>query len=559
MDWIVWMLVIYILKQPVKTEENHAGLPIAIHEEQRYQVFAKDKISIPCVQEPTQTSPVIENQIQWFFEKSNGNLNEIHINNNVNITKKANVISFSSVEISNSGIYICKFNNIYTRIILKVITKDSCLGYGQSNQFVLLSAKNTISCPSRLCYPGQNKWKIKWYKNEIEVLERQERITLKLIDETIVLYTTYPTDAGLYTCDYSLFLNESQWTVRASVDFEVGAQDTQEKPQIFHPENGEHVEAEIGKPLELRCSVFFGFERTFNPIIKWIKLHPDFTKDELRQTHLEAPKKNIRGTVHILTSMLDKVTLNDLNSTFICYAQNSVGNTTKVIKLVKKKADIVCLVYILCGSVVLLLMMLVGSGLIYLRWIELVLLYRNYMSKDETLGDDKDFDAFVSYAKQNCDSDEEFIEDTYNEEIFATRVLPSVLESTYNYKLCILERDILPGGAYVEDIVKIIKRSRRAIVVLSQRYINSPSIFEFQAAITCTLEEEPIKLILIEFSPFKEPESLPQVVKKALSALPTVVWNKSNSSKNTKFWKKVRYHMPVKKNLSLEKTDILMK
>ncbi|KAM4702013.1 interleukin-18 receptor accessory protein-like [Discoglossus pictus] len=304
------------------------------------------------------------------------------------------------------------------------------------------------------------------------------------------------------------------------------------------------------KPLELKCRVQFEFERNFKPFIKWQKVYPDSKEEDIVQTHLRSPEKNVLGTIYLLTSTLDEVTSKELNALFLCHAQNSIGTSTTVIKLVRKPKVVAVLVFILCSSVLLLLFLVTGSVIVYLYWIEIVLLYRNYFSKDETVGDNKEYDAFVSYAKHSFVEGEETSEDSYDEERFAVECLPSVLEDKYDYKLCLLERDTLPGRVYIEEIIQMIKRSRRVIFILSPRYFTGPSLFELHAAVTCLMEEEPLKLILIKFKPFREPDSLPHVVKKALNALPIITWkgkSSISSSMHTKFWNRIRYYMPIKK------------
>uniref|UniRef100_A0A452IFQ2 TIR domain-containing protein n=1 Tax=Gopherus agassizii TaxID=38772 RepID=A0A452IFQ2_9SAUR len=257
-----------------------------------------------------------------------------------------------------------------------------------------------------------------------------------------------------------------------------------------------------------------------------------------------------KSFVHVAT--LREVAERDLNSNFICFAQNSVGNSTGVLKLKRKERAL--FIFILYGAIAVLVGLLVGSAFVYQHWIEIVLMYRNYLAKDETIRDRKEFDAFVSYAKQDSfERDSTFL----NEEQFALEVLPEVLENKYGYKLCLLERDILPGGAYTDDIVTAIQQSRRAIIILSPGYVNGPSIFELQAAVNCALEDNMLKLILIKYKSFQEPESLPAIVKKALKILPVVTWKSSNSnSPNKQFWKYMRYHMPVKNIGGLEKNSL---
>ncbi|XP_063809498.1 interleukin-18 receptor accessory protein [Pseudophryne corroboree] len=476
------------------------------------------------------------------------------VSKNFKMSKIGTALWFSPVEMRHSGTYLCRRENKCMKIQVHVKSKENCTTYGHSSLYFTIKMKRSVSCPSLSCPQGTNISNVRWYKTaNFSAVKTPNRFSIEIINNVIQFNEIYTNDAGTYICDYLLYIDGKEWIVRATTEVVVGVQDTRRPPEILGPSNGSKIEAVLGKPLNLTCRIRFRFERHFNPVIKWTMMNRNFKEEHIGGS--DHCIKKVIGIECFFTITLHKVTVDDLHATFYCHAQNSVGNATTMITLSKKEKDIVFFIYVLCATVLFLLILLAGGGLMYFYWIEIVLFYRHYLSKDETVGDDKDFDAFISYATHSSDLSDETRENHCkiddDEERFATQLLPSVLENNYNYKLCILERDILPGGAYVEDIAKIIKRSRRAIFLLSQRYITGPSLFELQAAVTCSVEqEEPLKMILIKLHSFKEPDSMPQVVKKALKALPMVSWKGDLDGKiaqNTKFWNKVRYYMPVKK------------
>ncbi|XP_073520864.1 interleukin-18 receptor accessory protein-like isoform X2 [Phyllobates terribilis] len=476
-------------------------------EHYRYQAYTGETLYFQC----NLTSNNSEKTIQWFLQKPYKSLEEEKSRKDLNVSIIETTLQISPLEKHNSGTYICRRGNLCMKMRVQAIERKNCENYGPNRFFFRNTDEMSMSCPSLNCPLGKNIRNVTWYKTlNFSSVTYENRFSLKINNNEIQFSKIYTSDAGIYICDYVLYMQGKEWIIRATIQVSVDFPDAQQPPQISGPSNGTKIEAEFGKPFKLICKVIFGYERSFNPIIKWTVLHPESKKQSALIGGRELCLYTTRILIEyecILTMPLESVTNSDLHAIYQCSAQNSVGNVTSTVKLSRKEAD------------------------------------------------DKDFDAFISYATQTSEFSEEKMEsyfDNYEDEQFATQLLPSVLEDNFNYKLCILERDILPGGAYVEDIAKIIKRSRRAIFILSQRYITGPRLFELQAAITRSLEEqENLKLILIKLKPFKEPETIPLIVKKALRALPTVSWKgdiNSKSAHTSKFWKRIRYYMPVKKN-----------
>ncbi|NXA40433.1 IL18R protein, partial [Eudromia elegans] len=139
---------------------------------------------------------------------------------------------------------------------------------------------------------------------------------------------------------------------------------------------------------------------------------------------------------------IKKVTEEDMHREFTCILQTNEGMRIKTVKLKKGNAQdlpvhifttgIVLAVIFICIVVVMVIICVTFR-------VDLVLFYRNICRKDDTAGDGKEYDAFVSYLKDCVSPSEE-------EREFALNILPKILEENFGYKLCIFERDVSLGG-----------------------------------------------------------------------------------------------------------------
>ncbi|XP_004369363.2 interleukin-18 receptor accessory protein isoform X1 [Trichechus manatus latirostris] len=528
------------------TSEEEFILFCDLPELQKSHFFRRSQLSPTQVPElvPCRGSKDLSN-VQWYLQPQNGDpLREITRDH----PSIKSALHFSTIQMNDAGSYICRprirspqDDACCIKMVLEVKPKKNtsfpCFEH-KHKQFLLLGSIDPIYCPSLHCQSDTQCPEVTWYQNG-KLLSEKRGNPLRIGE-------VYNYHRGTYVCDYNQSYNTSSWIVRAVVQVETIVKNTNFKPDILEPDK-DTLEVELGKPLTLNCKVRFGFEKDLKPVVRW------YIKDTDQRQEVPAPEGNSSTSMlkdgviqHILS--LKEVTQRDLQRKFICFAKNSVGSTTRSIQLKKKKG--VVFIYILLGTIMTLAGMLLVSALLYTYWIEIVLLYRTYQSKDETLGDKKEYDAFVSYAKLS--SLESEVTSSLSEENLALNLLPEVLENKYGYTLCLLERDVTPGGVYAEDIVSIIKKSRRGIFILSPNYVNGPSVFELQAAVNLALDDQTLKLILIKFCSFKEPASLPHLVKKALGVLPTITWRGLKSvPPNSRFWTQVRYHMPVKNSKRL--------
>ncbi|NWS03781.1 IL18R protein, partial [Motacilla alba] len=139
---------------------------------------------------------------------------------------------------------------------------------------------------------------------------------------------------------------------------------------------------------------------------------------------------------------IKKVRDEDMRHNFTCMLQADESTQIKIVKLKKGKIQDLPVHVFTTGMVLALLFPFVAVAVVLVLVmfrVDLVLFYRNICRRDDTAGDGKEYDAFVSYLK-DC------VSPTEEEREFALKVLPMILEENFGYKLCIFERDVFPGG-----------------------------------------------------------------------------------------------------------------
>ncbi|XP_033694121.1 interleukin-18 receptor 1 isoform X4 [Tursiops truncatus] len=300
-----------------------------------------------------------------------------------------------------------------------------------------------------------------------------------------------------------------------------------------------HVKVELGKDVQLNCSALLNEKDVIYWNI-WKKNGKDPNVHEEEGTRIRTSEGKWLASKIL---RIETVNENNLNFSYNCTAASEGGIDTKSFILLKKEDPVDIPGHIFTrGMIVAVLISVVIVCLVTvcaIYRVDLVLFYRHFLGRDETLTDGKTYDAFVSYLKECRPENGE-------EHTFAVEILPRVLEKHFGYKLCIFERDVVPGRAVVDEIHSLIEKSRRLIIVLSKSYMSNEVRYELESGLHEALVERKIKIILIEFTPIGDFTFLPQSLK-LLKSHRVLKWQADKSlSYNSRFWKNLLYLMPAK-------------
>ncbi|XP_023587706.1 LOW QUALITY PROTEIN: interleukin-1 receptor-like 2, partial [Trichechus manatus latirostris] len=191
--------------------------------------------------------------------------------------------------------------------------------------------------------------------------------------------------------------------------------------------------------------------------------------------------------------------------------------------------------------------------------IDIVLWYRGAFRSIGSVDDGKLYDAYVLYPKPLSGSHR------WEVDVMVLKILPEVLERQCGYKLFIFGRDDVPGQAVASVTDENIKLCRRLIIIIVPESLSFgllKNTAEEQITVYNALIQDGMKVILIELEKIKDYTDMPESIKYIRQKHGAIQWSgdftEESQSAKTKFWKKVRFHMPPRRCPPLSPVQLLM-
>ncbi|XP_049584967.1 interleukin-1 receptor accessory protein-like 1-A isoform X3 [Syngnathus scovelli] len=471
----------------------------------------------------------------------------------VRMSKEEDAIWFRPAELQDVGLYSCVLRNstycMKVSMSLTVAENDTNMCYNSNMRRMEkaeLSKSKDILCPDIDDYlePGKGL-PITWYKEchpkvwRIGIIHKRDVLSFLEVKED---------DIGNYTCEVQF----GSFLVRRTTELAVTAPLTDKPPKILFPLENKisNMELQLGGAVNLTCRAFFGYSGEVIPLIYWKKgdtFIEDLDEERVQETDIKIVKEHLGEKEVAISLTIDSLEEEDLGN-YSCYVENSNGRRQATIQLFRK-AELMYTVELAGGLGAILLLLIFLISLYKCYRIELMLFYRRHFGSEDLDGENKDYDAYLSYTKVDPD---QWSQETREEERFALEILPDVLEKHYGYKLFIPDRDLIPTGTYIEDVARCVDQSKRLIIVMTPNYVvrRGWSIFELETRLRNMLVTGEIKVILIECAELRGIMNYQEVeaLKHTIKTLTVIKWHGPKSNKlHSKFWKQLQYEMPFRR------------
>ncbi|XP_023606323.1 interleukin-1 receptor accessory protein isoform X1 [Myotis lucifugus] len=482
----------------------------------------------------------------WYWTRQDRDLEEpinFRLPDN-RISKEKDVLWFRPTLLNDTGNYTCMLRNTtYCSKVafpVEVVQKSSCFNSPMKipvHRLYIEYGIQKITCPDIDGYfPSSVKPAITWYMGCHKVQDFHNVVPEGMnLSFLLALFS----NNGNYTCVVTYPENGRAFNLTRTLAVKVvGSPNSAMPPQIHSPNNLVVYEKEPGEELLIPCKVYFTYLKDSHNEVWWTidgKKTDDTTIDVTVDERVIPA--DLEDETRLVTLSIKKVSAEDLKRNYVCHARNGKGEVEQPAKVKQKVIAPRYTVELACGFGVTVLLVVILIVVYHVYWLEMVLFYRAHFGTDETILDGKEYDIYVSYARNA------------EEEEFVLLTLRGVLENEFGYKLCIFDRDSLPGGIVTDETLSFIQKSRRLLVVLSPNYVlqGTQALLELKAGLENMASRGNINVILVQYKAVKETKV--KELKRAKTVLTVIKW-KGEKSKypQGRFWKQLQVAMPVKKS-----------
>ncbi|XP_062935039.1 interleukin-1 receptor-like 1 isoform X1 [Cynocephalus volans] len=501
--------------------------------------------------------------VDWYYSKTNESIPTQKRNH---VFASGEHLKFLPAKVNDSGIYTCIVRSPtlnrtgHANVTIHKKQPDCNIPDYLIFSTVFGSEKNSkIYCPTIERY----NWTapVEWFKN-CQALQGQR---YRAHRSFLVIDNVTSDDEGDYTCKFTHNENGANYTVTATRSFAVNnEQGFSLFPVITAPPHNETKEIEIGKTATIVCSACFGKGTQFLAAVLW-QLNGSKVRDfgDPRIQEEEGQKRSSSNDMMCLNTVLRIAAVKDedLSLKYDCVALNLHGVRRHSLRL--RRRDPIDHQSIAAGCSILLILISVLVIILKVFWIDVFLLWRDIARPYQTRNDGKIYDAYVIYPWKDKHSPE----GASPAEYFVHQILPDVLENKCGYSLCIYGRDLLPGEDTATAVETSIRKSRRYIFILTPQILHSREFaYEQEIALHSALIQGDSKAILIEMEALSKPGGL-QVgeiqdsLRHLIKVQGTIKWREDHptnkQSLNSKFWKHVRYQMPVPNKLPRKTSSLV--
>ncbi|XP_076138456.1 interleukin-1 receptor accessory protein [Alosa pseudoharengus] len=451
-----------------------------------------------------------------------------------------------------SGKYTCMLSNktfcIRVSMRLEVMPQGNGTCMDQvavppKEKRIPLQSMRTFSCPDVDMVQRRNlSYTTTWY-HKCRTVEDLGRFQMKADGDTVTVYSMYQFFQGNYTCVVSYDKAGRRVNFTRVVHVVAVSNDkVRKEPAILNPAKGQVFTVKQGETAVLACRALLPYLERETGEVETQYLW--WTVDSRRAEDVGDQRFNVTSRM-LLDELGDETRetvlqirdfkREDLHKNYSCTARNSRGNATS--QAVLKEEVGKPYVELICGLSVIMIIMVSMFVIYHVFWLELLLFYRSHFGSDERSTDDKEYDVYISYARQS------------EEEEFVIKTLRKVLENELGYTVCIFDRDSLPGGTITDETLSFVNACRRQIVVVSpEREVKgTQAMLELRAGLDRMVSGGGLRVILVQYKRISR-DSWVRELKRARGVLALVRWEGERSHDlSSRFWKRLQVELPVRR------------